>query len=66
MKAKKLEQQYGMPLKDILIAAFQQHNTQQKVADELGVSQGTISLWARMNGLIKTHSYILPEREMQG
>ncbi len=31
--------------------AFARHQTQKAVAAELGVSQGTVSLWLKMSGI---------------
>lgn len=62
MKAKELERQHGKPLGEILIEAFNQHRTQAAVARELGVSQGTVSLWIKLSGLAKQEVYTLTDK----
>lgn len=61
-KMELIQQERGKPLKQILKELWETHESQQAVADELGVSQGTISLWMVRLGLtLKT--IIVDERE---
>lgn len=47
----RVESQYQMPLKQILIDLFDQYGTQSAVATELSVSQSTVHLWLLRLGL---------------
>jgi hypothetical protein len=60
-KFKRVETAKGKPMRAILKEAFERLKSQQAVAAELGVAQGTISLWLMRCGLeIRT---IIVERE---
>lgn len=50
-KFKKVEIAKGKPMRAILKEAFERSKSQQAVASELGVTQGTISLWLMRCGL---------------
>lgn len=50
-KMEQVQQERGKPLKQVLVELWDQHGSQQAVADELGVTQGTISLWMLRLGL---------------
>lgn len=50
-KMKEVEQERGKPLKDVIKELWQEYESQEAIADELGVSQGTISLWMIRLGL---------------
>jgi hypothetical protein len=50
-KMNELQAQKGKPLRELIIEYWDKHGTQQGIADELGVSQGTISLWMFRLGL---------------
>lgn len=50
-KQSELIARYGKPLDQILQEAYSRHGSQVRVAQELGVSQGTISLWIKILGL---------------
>lgn len=50
-KVQALEQARGKPLKAILIEVFMREGSTTAAARELGVSQGTISLWLLRCGL---------------
>lgn len=50
-KQKQVEEQYGRPIKDVLADLYERHQSQEKVALELGVSQGTVSLWMKLHAL---------------
>jgi len=50
-KMHKVQVEKGKPLKDLIVEYWDKHGTQQGIADELGVSQGTISLWMLRLGL---------------
>jgi len=46
-----IQQERGKPLKQVIKDLWEEHSSQQAVADELGVTQGTISLWMLRLGL---------------
>jgi transcriptional regulator with PAS, ATPase and Fis domain len=46
-----IQQERGKPLKQVIKDLWEEHGSQQAVADELGVTQGTISLWMLRLGL---------------
>lgn len=50
-KMHEVQKQKGKPLRDLILEYWDKHGTQQGVADELGVSQGTVSLWMLRLGL---------------
>jgi len=50
-KAKDLEQEWGMPLEDILALIIETTDTQAQAAAALGVNQSTISYWLSTRGL---------------
>lgn len=50
-KLKELEHREGRPIGDILIDLYAMHGSQIKIAEVLGVSQATISLWLLQAGL---------------
>lgn len=50
-KAAVIEKQHGKPLKTVLIEAHERLGSVTAVAKELGVSQGTMSVWFALNGL---------------
>jgi len=50
-KMDKVQQERGKPLKELIVEYWEKHGSQQGVADELGVTQGTISLWMLRLGL---------------
>lgn len=61
-KMNKVQQERGKPLKELIVEYWDKHGTQQGVADELGVTQGTISLWMLRLGL-SFKTIIIDERE---
>jgi len=50
-KIKSIEQEKGKSIQDILIELYETHGNLYAIADELGTSQGTISLWIMKHGL---------------
>lgn len=46
-----VQNERGKPIKQILFELWDKHGSQQAIAEELGVSQGTISLWMLRLGL---------------
>lgn len=50
-RMKAVEEERGKPLKDVIKELWQEYESQEAIADELGVSQGTISLWMIRLGL---------------
>lgn len=50
-KFKEIEQREGQPMREILTALYQKYGNLDLVAESLGVSQGTISLWLTRCGL---------------
>jgi hypothetical protein len=50
-KMLKVQNERGKPIKQILFELWDKHGSQQAIAEELGVSQGTISLWMLRLGL---------------
>lgn len=59
-----VEKERGKPIADVLIELFAEHGTQEGVAQALGVSQGTISLWVRRAGLEFRTQLVKPESEV--
>lgn len=51
-KWKEIEQRFGRPMHQILIDLYEQYggkaNTQEMVAEKLGVTQSTVSLWIKL------------------
>jgi transcriptional regulator with PAS, ATPase and Fis domain len=67
-KMKEIEEREKKPIKQILIDAYLRHGEQKVVADALGVSQTTISLWLMRLGL-KQRVILVPvdrDRERAG
>ena len=50
-KKRRVEEQYGRDLREILITLFEQHGSCQAVADELAVSYVTVRNWMSDVGL---------------
>lgn len=50
-KMRDIQQERGKSLKQLIIELWDQHGSQRAIAEELGVSQGTISLWMLRLGL---------------
>lgn len=48
----KVEKEQGQPVKDLIPALLDRLGTQKAVAEQLGVSQATISTWLRANGYV--------------
>lgn len=62
-KIKDIEARTGRCFRDVLIEAMERHNgRQQQVAQELGVSQSTISIQLRLLGL---HQRVVMEGNAQ-
>jgi predicted transcriptional regulator len=62
-KMKEIEQEHGKSLRTVLLELFERHGNQRDVAKELGVSQGTISMWLIRCGL-EVRS-VLVQREVE-
>lgn len=63
-KAAQIEKQRGKPLKTVLIEAHGRLGSITAIAQELGVSQGTVSIWFALNGLkVVRKTNLLPESE---
>jgi hypothetical protein len=58
-KFAEIEAVYGKPIKDVLPELYNKHHNLRDVANELGVSQGTISFWLLKLGL-EIRSQIVP------
>lgn len=50
-KQQKVVEQHGKPLRDVLEEYYNRYGNQKEAANALGVSQGTFSLWLRLEGL---------------
>ena len=50
-KLTEIEKEWGKPMPQILQEMYPQYPSQKTLAQELGVSQGTISLWLTQFGL---------------
>lgn len=61
-KLKEIEVRQGMNMADILRLLYEQYDTQSSVADALGVSQSTISLWLRRLGLAEKTTLVKLDR----
>lgn len=62
-KTKQIEQERGRPMADILRELYDELGNQQAIANELGVTQGTISLWLVRYGLeVKEKKYLVRRR----
>lgn len=53
-----LEDEYGEPIEDLLQRLLNEYPTQKQVADQLGISQATVSRLIREHGLIAKTVYI--------
>jgi len=57
-KYTQIEKQFGKPMNEILVELYAKHQgatqVQHSVAKDLGVSQGTVSLWLLRCGLRQT------------
>jgi len=60
-KLKELEAAHGRPAREVLQEMFDRYQTQVAVANHLGISQGTLSLWLLRLGL--EQRTVLVERE---
>lgn len=49
-RLKEIEQAHGVPLETLIPDLLNRLGTQKAVADHLGVSQATISVWCQENG----------------
>lgn len=49
-RLKEIEQEHGIPLEQLIPNLLNRLGSQKAVADHLGVSQATISLWCTENG----------------
>lgn len=52
----------GKPLREILIEYYERYGNQQQAANALGVSQGTFSLWMRLEGLMIDNTRRIDQR----
>jgi transposase-like protein len=59
-----IELKFGKSLKGLLPELMEQHGSVSAIADALGVSQGTVSVWLKICGL-KIKTIIVPEGERQ-
>lgn len=60
-KIQQIEAREGKPMREILMERFEKHGTLTGIADELGVSQGTVSLWLiRFNLKLETKAALVP------
>lgn len=57
----KIERERGQPITEVLIELYSKHHTQQAVADALGISRNTLSVWLIRLGL--TEQTVLVPRE---
>lgn len=63
MKMQDVERRYGKPVREVLKDLFVQHGNINRVANELGVSQSTVSNWLmRLN--MRLHTVVM-ELEVQ-
>lgn len=53
-KMREMEQEFGQPIDELLIYLFDELGSQRAVAEELGVSQSTVSIWLLKLGLEQT------------
>lgn len=64
LKMQLIEQERGKKIDEILIELFQQHGNVYLVANELGVSQSTISTWLMRLGM-EIRSIVVRKSEVQ-
>lgn len=64
LKMKLIEQERGKKIDEILIDLFQRHGNVYLVANELGVSQSTISTWLMRLGM-EIRSIVVRKSEAQ-
>lgn len=62
-KLKQIEQEKGKPMKEILQAMYDELGSLTAIADKLGVSQGTVSLWCMRYGLQEKRTLVEREAE---
>jgi len=46
-----LEQKFGKPIQEILVELFEKHGSQTAIAEAIGVTQGTVSIWFKRYGV---------------
>lgn len=61
-KLREIEQARGVSMPDLLRELYTRHNTQAEIARDLGVSQGTVSLWLMRFGLREKKILVKGER----
>lgn len=61
-KLTEIESREGRPMQDILTELYEKYGKQGTVAESLGVSQGTVSLWLVRLGL-QERTVIVPKKE---
>lgn len=60
-KMQQIETQKGKPIEDIITELYEKHGSQTAVAAELGIAQGTLSVWLVKLGL-KEKLVVIPTR----
>jgi DNA-binding transcriptional regulator LsrR (DeoR family) len=58
---REIEEREGEPIREVLVRLYQQHRTQQEVAESLGISRATLAVWLIRLGL--TEKTVLVKRE---
>jgi len=61
-KVREIEQTHGVSMPELLRELYARHGNQSAVARELGVSQGTVSLWLIRFGLREKKILVKGER----
>lgn len=65
-KIKRIEAQQGRPIREIVLDLAAKHNgNQRKIADELGITSGSMSYWFMKLGLKTTHIVTAPIAEVE-
>jgi transcriptional regulator with PAS, ATPase and Fis domain len=53
-----IEQQQGKPIEDVLRALYTKHKNQAAMANELGITQGTLSIWLMRLNLVEHRTLV--------
>jgi len=57
-RLQEVEEQHGIPLDQLIPDTVNRLGSQKAAADELGVSQATLSVWLKLNGYTARTVYV--------
>jgi DNA-binding MarR family transcriptional regulator len=53
-----IEEQQGKPIEDVLRALYTKHKNQTAISSELGITQGTLSIWLMRLNLVEHRTLV--------